>query len=317
MEGMTHDMQVTDSVREKQKALVGFIGPSGAGKTVGAILTAYGMMREAYPDLSEQEVWKKIGVADTEHKRSMLYVDQQFSGVRIGSFKHINFEPPYTTERYLQALLMLKNAGVEVIVFDSLSHNWNGDGGILEQHGNMSGNSFQNWNKMNKHVTDMIKALSSNDIHILATMRTKNEYVMELNDKGKQQPRKVGTKPVQKDDMEYEFMLNFSVDMDHIAVTTKDNTNLFEGDEIQLNEEVGRKLYRYLELGVDVQAEERARREEEEANRMSNVAKIRELSSTNDNVAKIVSDCEFKANLQLENMTVAMVDKIIKLIGGK
>ena len=314
---MTHDMQVTDSVREKQKALVGFIGPSGAGKTVGAILTAYGMMREAYPDLSEQEVWKKIGVADTEHKRSMLYVDQQFSGVRIGSFKHINFEPPYTTERYLQALLMLKNAGVEVIVFDSLSHNWNGDGGILEQHGNMSGNSFQNWNKMNKHVTDMIKALSSNDIHILATMRTKNEYVMELNDKGKQQPRKVGTKPVQKDDMEYEFMLNFSVDMDHIAVTTKDNTNLFEGDEIQLNEEVGRKLYRYLELGVDVQAEERARREEEEANRMSNVAKIRELSSTNDNVAKIVSDCEFKANLQLENMTVAMVDKIIKLIGGK
>lgn len=140
-------MQVTDSVREKQKALVGFIGPSGAGKTVGAILTAYGMMREVYPDISEQEVWKKIGVADTEYKRSMLYVDQQFSGVRIGSFKHINFEPPYTTERYLQALLMLKNSGVEVVVFDSLSHNWNGDGGILEQHGNMSDNSFQNWNK--------------------------------------------------------------------------------------------------------------------------------------------------------------------------
>lgn len=313
---MAQDMQVTDSVREKQKALVGFIGPSGAGKTVGAILTAYGMMREAHPNLSEQEVWKKIGVADTEHKRSMLYVDQQFSGVRIGSFKHINFEPPYTTERYLQALLMLKNAGVEVVVFDSLSHNWNGDGGILEQHGNMTGNSFQNWNKMNKHVTDMIKALSSNDIHILATMRTKNEYVMELNDKGKQQPRKVGTKPVQKDDMEYEFMLNFSVDMDHNAVATKDNTNLFKDDEIQLNEEVGRKLYRYLELGVDVQAEERARREEEEANRMSNVAKIRELSSTDDKVAKIVSDCEFKANLQLENMTVPMVDKIINLIGG-
>ncbi|TQR28351.1 hypothetical protein C7Y47_22180 [Lysinibacillus sphaericus] len=310
-------MQVTDSVREKQKALVGFIGPSGAGKTVGAILTAYGMMREAYPDLSEQEVWKKIGVADTEHKRSMLYVDQQFSGVRIGSFKHINFEPPYTTERYLQALLMLKNAGVEVVVFDSLSHNWNGDGGILEQHGNMTGNSFQNWNKMNKHVTDMIKALSSNDIHILATMRTKNEYVMELNDKGKQQPRKIGTKPVQKDDMEYEFMLNFSVDMDHLAIATKDNTNLFEDEEIQLNEEVGRKLYRYLELGVDVQAEERARREEEEANRLSNVAKIRELSSTDANAAKIVSDCEFKANIQLENMTVPMVDKIIKLIGGK
>jgi len=105
--------------------------------------------------------------------------------------------------------------------------------------------------------------------------------------------------------------------MDHMARVSKDITNLFEGDEFTITPDIGSKLYRYLELGIDVQAKERARREEEEANRLSNVAKIRELSSTDADVAKIVSDCEFKANLQLEKMTVPMVDKIINLIGGK
>ncbi len=128
--------------------------------------------------------------------------------------------------------------------------------------------------------------------------------------------KKVGMKPVQKDDMEYEFDTVFSISMDHMARVSKDITNLFEG-EFLITDEIGSKLYRYLELGVDVQAEERAWREQEEVNRLSNVTKIREQSSTDDNVAKIVSDCEFKANLQLENMTVAMVDKIISLIGGK
>lgn len=310
------EFEVSEARREKQKALVGFIGPSGSGKTLGALRIAYGMMEEAYPELSVEERWKKIGVADTEHNRSMLYVGQTFDENTIGPFLHIDFEPPYSTERYLAALVALKRAGVEVVVIDSLSHNWNGEGGILEQHGNMSGNSFQNWNKMNKHVTDMIKALVSNNIHILATMRTKNEYVMELNEKGKQQPRKIGTKPVQKDDMEYEFMINFSVDMDHEATATKDNTNLFSEEGIMLNEEIGRKLYRYLELGVDVQAEEREQLAKQEEERKKLVEKIKVKAKTDTNTQKVITDCEFKANLQLDNFNMKLIQRVIELIGG-
>lgn len=307
---MTGAFEVQDARREKQKALVGFIGPSGAGKTVGALLVAYGMMKEAYPDLEDEKIWKKIGVADTEHNRSMLYVGQVIGETEIGSFKHIDFEPPYSTERYLQALVTLKRAGVEVVIIDSLSHNWNGKGGILEIHGSMSGNSFQNWNKANVHVTDMVSALVSNDIHILATLRTKNEYVMELNEKGKQQPVKIGTKPVQKDDMEYEFMLNFSVNMDHTAIATKDNTNLFS-EEMILNEDVGRKLYRYLELGVDVKAEEQAQRD-------AYVKDVKEWATADENIATLLNQSLFKKQVELpEQLALTDLKILHTFLGGK
>jgi hypothetical protein len=252
--------QVTNAQREKEKAIVGFIGPSGSGKTAGALLVAYGMMREAYPDASDKEVWSKIGVVDTEHRRAKLYANLQFDDVRIGSFKHIDFTPPYTTERYQMALEAIKEAGAEVVIIDSLSHNWAGEGGIVEKHGEMQGNSFQNWGKLAPETTKLIKTLTQNDVHILATLRTKTEYVVEPNSEGKMAPRKVGTKPVQKDEMEYEFMLNFNIGIDHLAETSKDNTRMFEGSSFKLNPEVGRKLYQWLELGIDVKAEEEAER---------------------------------------------------------
>ena len=135
--------QVTNAQREKEKAIVGFIGPSGSGKTAGALLVAYGMMREAYPEASDEEIWSKIGVVDTEHRRAKLYANLQFDDVRIGSFKHIDFTPPYTTERYQMAVEAIKNAGAEVVVIDSLSHNWQGEGGIVEKHGGMPVTHFK------------------------------------------------------------------------------------------------------------------------------------------------------------------------------
>lgn len=308
-------MQVTDGRREKQKALIGLAGPSGSGKSLSSMLLAYGLMKEAHPDLQEEELWKKIGIADTEHKRALTYIGQLHNDVTIGSFKHINFEPPFNTDRYNMAIKLLKQQGCEVIIIDSLSHQWQGAGGVVETHGQMQGNSFQNWGKLAPESSKLTTGLTTQDVHVITTLRVKSDYVVEQID-GKNVPKKVGMKPVQKDDMEYEFDTVFSIGMDHHARVSKDITNLFEGDFI-ITPEIGSKLYRYLELGVDVQAEERARREEEEKNRLSNIAKIREQCSTNEEVAKIVSDCEFKANMQLENMTVTMIDKIIQLIGGK
>lgn len=308
-------MQVQDAVREKQKALIGMVGPSGSGKSLSALMLAYGIVKAMMPDATNEEIWSKIGCADTEHKRLLNYVGQEWYGVKIGAFKYIDFQPPFNKDRYDMAIKLLKQQGVEVIVVDSLSHQWQGEGGVVETHGSMQGNSFQNWGKLAPQSSGLVKALTTQDVHVITTLRVKSDYVIELVD-GKNVPKKVGMKPIQKDDMEYEFDTVFSIDMDHTARIAKDITNVFYG-EFTINPEVGEKLYRYLELGVDVQAEERARREEEEANRQSNVAKIRALSSTDEEVAKVVSDCEFKANLQLENMTIPMVDKIISLIGGK
>ncbi|MED1062888.1 AAA family ATPase [Bacillus licheniformis] len=291
--------QVTNAQREKEKAIVGFIGPSGSGKTAGALLVAYGMMREAYPDASDKEVWSKIGVVDTEHRRAKLYANLQFDDVRIGSFKHIDFTPPYTTERYQMALETIKAAGAEVVIIDSLSHNWAGEGGIVEKHGGMQGNSFQNWGKLAPETTKLIKTLTQNDVHILATLRTKTEYVVEPNSEGKMAPRKVGTKPVQKDEMEYEFMLNFNIGIDHLAETSKDNTRMFEGSSFKLNPEVGRKLYQWLELGIDVKAEE-------EAERIRLIDEIKTIVAGNETAAQMIEEFQIKANKKLDQWTIKL-----------
>ncbi|MCM3211646.1 AAA family ATPase [Bacillus licheniformis] len=291
--------QVTNAQREKEKAIVGFIGPSGSGKTAGALLVAYGMMREAYPDASDKEVWSKIGVVDTEHRRAKLYANLQFDDVRIGSFKHIDFTPPYTTERYQMALEAIKEAGAEVVIIDSLSHNWAGEGGIVEKHGEMQGNSFQNWGKLAPETTKLIKTLTQNDVHILATLRTKTEYVVEPNSEGKMAPRKVGTKPVQKDEMEYEFMLNFNIGIDHLAETSKDNTRMFEGSSFKLNPEVVRKLYQWLELGIDVKAEE-------EAERIRLIDEIKTIVAGNETAAQMIEEFQIKANKKLDQWTIKL-----------
>ncbi|PGC93940.1 AAA family ATPase [Bacillus toyonensis] len=297
--------QVTEAQREKMKAVIGFIGCSGSGKTAGALLTAYGMMREAYLDIPEEEVWKKIGVIDTEHNRAKLHVGLVYEGTKIGSFLHIDFPPPYTTERYNAAVGTMKQAGVEVIIIDSLSHNWQGEGGIVETHSGMSGNSFQNWGKLVPETTKLIKTLTQNDVHILTTLRTKTEYVVEQDANGRMAPRKVGTKPVQKDEMEYEFMLNFVIDIEHVASTSKDNTQLFEGHPQKITADVGRKLYQWLELGLDMKAEE-------EAKRTSLIHQVMEMANGNPEMQMKVQEFEMKANRKLEDFTMKLAQTALE-----
>lgn len=301
--------QVTEAKREKMKAVIGFIGCSGSGKTGSSLLTAFGMMQEAYPDLSEEELWKKIGVIDTEHERSKLHVGLVYGETKIGNFLHINFTPPYTTERYNEAVQVMKKAGAEVLIIDSLSHNWQGEGGIVETHGNMSGNSFQNWGKLSSETTKLIKTLTQNNVHILATLRTKTEYVVEPDANGKMAPRKVGTKPVQKDEMEYEFMLNFVIDIDHVADTSKDNTQMFEGHPQKITSDVGRKLYQWLELGVDVQAEEAAKKDKL-------IQEIKEIANSSEEAARMLSEIEFKTNQKLDDFNMKFLTVALERLQG-
>lgn len=301
--------------REKQKALIGIAGPSGSGKTVGALLLAYGMMKEAYPDATNEELWQKIGIADTEHRRSKTYEGQLFGDVKIGQFFHIDFKPPYTTERYTYAIQALIKAGCEVVITDSLSHQWQGEGGVVETHGQMSGNSFQNWGKLAVESTRLVKSLTSAPIHMISTMRVKTDYTMVQED-GKTKPVKVGLKPVQKDDMEYEFDTVFTVNMDHEASISKDTSNLFDG-EFVLDETVGAKLYRYLELGIDIQAEERAKQAKLEEERKVMVKKIRDMANTNVEVQQVVTQCEFKTNRSLEDFDYKFTARVAELIKEK
>lgn len=259
---MFHDLLVEDSKREKLYCAVQLTAPSGAGKTTGALLIAYGLMKSKYPELDDEMLWKKIGLIDTEHRRSQLYVGLHIGGITIGSFKVIHLNKPFSVERYVYCGRALKQQGVEVLVVDSASHAWEGEGGILDY----NGTRFQNWNDTNKEVYNpLVQFLTGEglEMHTISTARTKQEYAMVPDELGKIEVKKLGLKPVQRDSLEYEMQIVFRIDMDHNAVAVKDNSGVFYSmGPKKIGPEHGEILYKWLEAGEDIHAEKRAEEEE-------------------------------------------------------
>ena len=263
--------------RQKLRGAIALIGPSGSGKTLGALLLAYGMMKEKYPDADDYDVWGKIGLIDSEHERALAYAGMVKAGVKIGEFWHVGLKAPYSVKNYTEKFNELKAEGVEVVVVDSTSHAWEGEGGVLDYQQDLGGR-FQDWNTANKKAfAPLVKLFTgeTHDLHVINTIRAKQEYAMQPDDLGKMQVVKLGTKPVQRDSFEYEFQVVFNVDMSHKASVSKDNSGLFEGMYEPLHLQHGKALYEWLEAGIDVFAEREAKRAEL-------AAKIREQETQND-----------------------------------
>lgn len=153
--------------------------------------------------------------------------------------------------------------GVKVIVIDSLSHEWDGEGGVLEIHAGMIGNSFTNWSKVTPRHNSLVQKILQSDCHIIVTFRTKQDYV--LSDKnGKMTPEKVGLKSVTKDGMDYEFTIVMDVDINHNATCSKDRTQLFSASiPFKITEQTGEKIIEWCN-GVRIQTTEVAERVERE-----------------------------------------------------
>jgi hypothetical protein len=246
--------------RQKLKAAINLMSASGSGKSLSALFIAKGLMKGAYPDLTEEEIWAKIGVVDSEHDRMLYYIGNEKAGVYIPdeAFYHYSLKAPYTVDRYVAAIDELKADGCEVIIVDSLSHAWSKDGGLLDLQQEFGGR-YQDWKKVNPYEQKLHRAIFENDVHIITTMRTKQEYSLEKNELEKLEVTKLGTKPIQRDDMEYEYMLVFQMDKRHVATTTKDNTGLFEGKGFVITPKAGEILFDWLDKGVDVRKQQAER----------------------------------------------------------
>lgn len=266
-------MSLKKAKRHKLILAMAMIGPSGSGKTVGGLILAYGMMKAKYPEATEAEVWAKIGLVDTEHERSLVYVGLTKGDVTIGEFWHWDLKAPYSVARYKEAVEDMKAEGVEVVVVDSLSHAWTGEGGVVDVNDSQSGkNSFSNWNDTNKQAYNPLVSFAvgeSTGVHMINTIRSKQGYAMETDDNGKAQVVKVGLQPIQRDQFEYEFQIALNVGMDHKAQPSKDNSDIFEGFHGKVTQAHGAKLYDWLESGVDIFAERRAEEAKREADRLA------------------------------------------------
>jgi len=224
------------ATRQKAKIRLGLSAVSGGGKTYSAILIAKGL---AKGDLS------KVALIDTENGSGDLYSN-------LGDYNVFTLEAPYTPERYIKAVKECEEAGMEVIIIDSITHEWNGEGGILQIHGAMTGNSFTNWAVLTPRHEKFKQAILMSKCHVITTVRRKQDYVMELNDKGKQAPVKVGLKEETREGFEYELTVNIELDQKHNATSTKDRTGLFQDQPSFIpSEETGKMILDWCENGIE------------------------------------------------------------------
>lgn len=207
------------------------------------------MVHASHPGLGDAAVWERICLIDTENESGSLYVGKQMSGTIVGEYLTINLEAPYSATRYLEAIDVAEQAGVEYLVIDSLSHAWTGEGGLLDVQGNVakrSGNSYTAWREVTPLHNRLVDRILQCPMHIAVTLRTKTEYVIEDNGSGKKTPRKIGMAPVFREGIEYEFTIFFELDQSHAAAATKDRTGLFDGQYFIIAPETGSRIRDWL-----------------------------------------------------------------------
>lgn len=235
-------MQFTKAERKKSKLRLALAGPSGSGKTYGALLVAKGL-------------GGKIAVIDTEKGSASLYSD-------LVDFDVLELEPPYSPSNYVAAVKLAEKCGYDVVIIDSITHEWTGSGGCLEMNEETAkakyrGNTWSAWNDTKAKHRVFIDALLSCQAHIIVTMRSKTETAqVEVN--GKKQVQKLGMKSEQNDGIEYEFTTVLDLIHDgNFALPSKDRTGLFAPDcnPFKLSEDVGRKLAEWLDSGKNPQDE--------------------------------------------------------------
>ena len=222
--------------RKQAKLRIGLSAPSGAGKTYSALVMAYGMTGD----------WSKIALIDTEAGSGELYA-------HLGDYNTIRLDAPYSPERYIEAIRACEDAGMDVIIIDSTSHEWEGEGGCLQINENLAnakfrGNTWSAWSETTPRHQRFIQAIIQSKAHIITATRNKIDTIMTEDKKVK----KVGTKEIQREGFEYELTVNFNIDRDtHKVLASKDRTNLFEGlDPFIITHDTGKKLMEWATSGA-------------------------------------------------------------------
>ena len=191
------------ATKKDSKLRLGLMGPAGSGKTYTALAVA-------------KHFGGRVAVIDSEHGSASKYADLfDFDVLELASF---------SPNDYTNAIKAAE--GYDVLIVDSLSHAWSGKNGALElvdkaAARSKSGNSFAAWREVTPLHNQMVEAIMGAKLHLIATLRSKTEYVLEENDRGKRVPRKVGMAPVQRDGLEYEFDVVGDLDWENRLVVTK------------------------------------------------------------------------------------------------
>lgn len=193
------------ATKKESKLRLGLIGPAGSGKTYTALTVA-------------KYFGGRVAVIDSEHGSASKYADLfEFDVLELKSFSPTD---------YVNAIKVAEQAGYVILIIDSLTHAWSGKNGALELVDKAtarlkSGNSFAAWREVTPLHNQMVDAIMASKLHVIATLRSKTEYVMEEDSRGKKVPRKIGMAPIQRDGLEYEFDVVGDMDWGNRLIITK------------------------------------------------------------------------------------------------
>lgn len=236
-------MQLQNATRKKVKLRMNIASPSGFGKTYSALLLASGIASS----------YEKIAVIDTENDSASLYA-------HLGNFKTIKLNPPYTADRYIEAIKICETAKMEVIIIDSITHFWNGQGGILEYQNSLGGR-YQDWAKATPLYQRWLSTILQSSCHIITTNRKKQAYNM-ITENNRTKIEKAGLDDEIRQGYEYEMSLAFEIiNEQHMAKASKDRTGLFANIlEFVITSDTGKKILDWCNDGASISVDDISRR---------------------------------------------------------
>ena len=227
-------MLLRKATRKKAKIRLGLSAVSGAGKTYSALLIAKGICGD----------WNKIAIIDSENNSADLYA-------HLGDYNVLPITAPFTPEKYVEAIHACEKAGMEVIIVDSISHEWDGKGGCLEIVESLGG-KYQDWAKVTPRHQAFVEAILYSPSHIITTVRRKQDYEMIKDNFGKVKVEKSGLREITREGFEYELTINLEMDTNHNATASKDRTNLFMGKPAFVpSEKTGELIAQWCEQGEE------------------------------------------------------------------
>ena len=236
-------IKIERAQRKQAKLRLAITGPSGSGKTMSALLIAFG-------------IGPKVLMADTENGSGSLYADAQEGPLKDRPYDVTIINPPYTIPKYLEIIEAAERGGYDVLIFDTISPAWAGEGGLLDKKtaldARAGSNPYTNWAPISKEFEQFRSHLLQIDTHLICALRSKQEYFLE-DIQGKKVPKKVGLAPIQRDGIEYEFTTVFDLAMDHNAMSSKDRTGLFDGQVFRPTIETGKLLMTWLNMGKPIE----------------------------------------------------------------
>ena len=280
-------MKLQQAQRHQVKLRLGLSGASGFGKTYSALLLAYGITND----------WSKIAIIDTENNSASLYA-------HLGNFNVLSLNEPYSPERYIEAIKTCEKASMEVIIIDSITHEWNGKGGCLQIHEQLGGR-FSDWAKLTPRHQAFLDAILESNSHIITTVRKKMDYSMDKDSNGKTRVIKHGLKNITREGFSYELTVDFELINDkHLAKASKDRTGLFmDKPEFVINASTGKKLIAWCNEGVSL---EDAKQEIETC---TTVEGLKHLFSKYNSLQNQIHPLIIKRKAEIDSVSNQIIDK--------